>query len=142
MRGLILAYLWGTAHLATAVPDDPQHVLAPAPDIPSGWPQHGDYTVPDDVLAALNEYSDPVAAFVALQPEAEAVLSEPRLLQIIGESKPEWMTEGDKLRLRRQVKKFIDITDHAEFYAELVHEASAGKPSKLALFLWAVSDTG
>ncbi|CAL5868648.1 uncharacterized protein PFLUO_LOCUS2875 [Penicillium psychrofluorescens] len=129
MRGSILAYLWGAAHLVTAVPDDTQHVLAPAPDIPDVWPQHGDYTVPDDVLAALNEYSDPVAAFVALQPEAEALFAEPRLLQVIGESKPQWMTEGDKLRLRRQVKKFIDITDHAEFYADLVHEASAGKPN-------------
>jgi leucyl aminopeptidase len=39
-------------------------------------------------------------------------------LHVVGEQKPEWMTEGDKLRLRRRGKKFVDITDHEEFYAQ------------------------
>jgi leucyl aminopeptidase len=38
------------------------------------------------------------------------------------------MTEGDKLRLRRQGKKFVDITDHEEFYAKQV-DTLAGKAS-------------
>lgn len=77
-----------------------------------------DHVVDDSILAALTAHSDPVDALLSLQPELAAELAEPRLIHILGQPKPEWMTEGDKLRLRRERKKFMDITDHQELYAE------------------------
>ena len=70
-----------------------------------------------------------VAALLSLQPELSSDLSQPRLLHVSGEKKPEWMTEGDKLRLRRKGRKFVDITEHEEFYANQV-DAESGKASK------------
>ncbi|PYH97635.1 Zn-dependent exopeptidase [Aspergillus ellipticus CBS 707.79] len=61
---------------------------------------------------------------VFLNPDSAALLAQPRLLHVRGEPKPEWMTEGDKLRLRRSGKKFMDITEHEEFYADPVHALS------------------
>jgi leucyl aminopeptidase len=81
----------------------------------------------DAVLAALNKHSDPVAALVSLQPDFAAELAQPRLLHVFGEQSPEWMTEGDKLRLRRYGKKFIDITDHQNFSEQQVEASWAGK---------------
>jgi leucyl aminopeptidase len=73
-------------------------------------------------------HSDPVAALLFLQPELEADLAQQRLLHVVGDQKPKWMTEGDKLRLRRRGKKFVDITDHQDFYAQQVN-ALSGKAS-------------
>ncbi|KAF8862856.1 Zn-dependent exopeptidase [Acephala macrosclerotiorum] len=97
---------------------DNQVVLAPSPNA------RAEHVVDDAILAALKTHSDPVAALVSLQPEVAADLAQPRLLHVIGEQKPEWMTEGDKLRLRKQGKKFIDITDHQDFYAQQVDTLS------------------
>ncbi|CZT01302.1 hypothetical protein WAI453_006844 [Rhynchosporium graminicola] len=82
------------------------------------------HVVDPAILSALDVHSDPVAALLSLQPELEADLAARRLLHVSGEKKPEWMTEGDKLRLRRQEKKFVDITEHEEFYAQQVDTAS------------------
>ncbi|KAL7944982.1 hypothetical protein V8C42DRAFT_324235 [Trichoderma barbatum] len=73
------------------------------------------------ILAALEKHPDPVDAFVSLHPEAAEQLSQPRLLHVSGEPSAQWMTEGDKLRLKRKGKKFTDITDHEDFYKEQVH---------------------
>lgn len=97
------------------------------------------HPVDNAILAALETHSDPVAALVSLQPETAAALAEPRLLQVIGTEEPTWMTEGDKLRLRRKGKKFIDITDHADFYQEQVETSVAGKACKLFVDLIGVS---
>lgn len=119
----IVMLLLGTAHVASAVGG--QVVFAPESETPSKL-QH---TVDDAILAALEAHSDPVAALVSLDAENESFLAQPRLLRILGgDSGPQWMTEGDKLRLRRQGKKFIDITDHEEFYADQMHTLTAGKP--------------
>ncbi|CAK7231219.1 hypothetical protein SCUCBS95973_007837 [Sporothrix curviconia] len=72
----------------------------------------------EDVLKAVAAHDDPVAALVAVRPDLAAELAEPRLLHVFGEAAPEWMTEGDKARLHRHGKKFMDVTDHWEFYAE------------------------
>jgi leucyl aminopeptidase len=53
-------------------------------------------------------------------------------LNVFGDQKPKWMTEGDKLRLRRHGKKFVDITDHREFYDQQVDTLS-GKASESLL---------
>ena len=100
------------AALATAE----QHVLAPAT-------QH----IPDIAIvqAALDAHSDPVDAYLAIHPEAVDELSEPRLLRVAGEEK--WMTEGDKMRLRREGLKFMDVTEYEEYYAQQVDAAVAGK---------------
>jgi len=100
-----------------------QAILVPSPEVQNA---HTEHVVDEAILTALKTHSDPVAALVALRPEAAASLAEPRLLRVNGEQKPEWMTEGDKLRLRRRGKKFVDITDHRDFYAQQI-DASAGK---------------
>lgn len=122
MLGSVLALLLGTAALSlgTSLPDD-QVVFAQSPRILSD----------EAVLAALKAHPDPVEALLSLQPDIAAELAQPRLLHLLGQQEPEWMTEGDKLRLRRRGKKFVDITDHQEFYAQQVG-ASAGKASEWA----------
>lgn len=91
-----------------------------------------DHAVDDSILAALSAHSDPVDALLSLQPQMAAQLAEPRLIHVLGQPKPEWMTEGDKLHLRRERKKFMDITDHQDLYAESGSvNAWAGEASKM-----------
>lgn len=92
---------------------------------------HADHVVEDSILAALSAHSDPVDALISLQPELAAELAERRLIHVFGEPEPVWMTEGDKLHLRRDRKKFMDITDHQELYAEPINTWS-GKASMLS----------
>lgn len=82
----------------------------------------------DTILAALAAYPDPVDAMISLRPDMAAQLAESRLIHVFGEDKPRWMKEGDKLRLRQNRKKFMDITDHQELYADGVN-AWEGKAS-------------
>lgn len=136
MQKSIIAYLLGIANLSAAALDA-QLVLSPIAEVASVSPPHGDHSVDGRILAAIKNHPDPVAAYVSLQSEdiraeTEAVLAEPCLLQIMGAAKPEWMTEGDKMRLRRNGTDFMDITEHEEFYAEQVHDAAAEKPSELS----------
>ncbi|PYI09916.1 peptidase family M28 [Aspergillus sclerotiicarbonarius CBS 121057] len=129
MLASTLLLLWGTAGAALASPhphSESQVVFAPSPEAPTAKGQH---EVDDAILSALNTHSDPVAALVSLRPEQAAFLAEPRLLHVRGEEKPEWMTEGDKIRLRRRGQKFMDITDHQEFYAEQATTASTSNPN-------------
>jgi leucyl aminopeptidase len=98
-------------------------------------PQEAEYSAEEAIFAALEEHSDPVAAYVSLQPDIESELAQPRLLHVVGEQKPEWMTEGDKLRLRRRGKKFMDITDHHSFYEQQV-DAWAGKACLSTSAIW------
>ncbi|KUI64257.1 Leucine aminopeptidase 1 [Cytospora mali] len=79
------------------------------------------HVVDDAIIDTLNTYSDPIEALISLQPESAAELFEPRLIHVFGSPEPKWMKEGDKLRLRREGKKFMDITDHQELYAEPVN---------------------
>ena len=93
-------------------------------------PSASSYRIDETAIkAALKAHPDPVDALVAVRPDRAALLAEPRLLHVLGESDPKWRTEGDKLRLRRRGKKFIDITEHEAFYADQVAELTAGKPS-------------
>ncbi|ORY22232.1 peptidase [Naematelia encephala] len=62
------------------------------------------------ILEALSTYNDPVQAMVALHPSSADMLAEPRLLEVMDGSEVRWMTEGDKLRLRREDIDFIDWT--------------------------------
>lgn len=113
-----------------------QHVILPAPEgVPHARAGH---VVDKTILAALEKHPDPVDALLSLHPEYAADLAQPRLLHVIGESKAEWMTEGDKLHLRRQGKKFFDITDHEDFYLQQIDTLS-GKASKKHLQFFPVS---
>ncbi|KAH8790530.1 peptidase family M28 [Hyaloscypha sp. PMI_1271] len=112
-----LVLLLSTRFALGASLQDKQAVLVPSPELPIANAQ-AEHVVDKAILAALKTHSDPVAALVSLQPELAADLAQERLLHVVGEQKPEWMTEGDKLRLRRRGKKFVDITDHEEFYAQ------------------------
>lgn len=115
----------GQAVLAPPSSDN-EAVLPPFPDA------HGEHVVDEAILAALDAHSSPVDALLSLQPELAAQLAEPRLIHVFEEPKAEWRTEGDKLHLRREGKKFQDITDYQELYTDSV-ETQSGKPSTLAL---------
>src|SRR3569833_1962510 len=100
---------------------------------PAGHPdlsETGCHVVEEAILSALDTYPDPVDALVSLRPDLEASLSEPRLLHVLGKATAEWMAEGDKLRLRRQNKKFMDITEHQDFYEKQEAISIACKASK------------
>ncbi|KAI0394537.1 peptidase family M28 [Xylariaceae sp. FL0594] len=75
------------------------------------------HDVDNAILAALEAHSDPVDALVSLRPELADKLAEPRLLHAYGTEAPQWMTEGDKLRLRRKGRKFRDVTDYQDSVA-------------------------
>lgn len=130
----ILLLLSLAQHVVSSPRQGDQVVLAPPPNEDTASPSyadaHGDHVVDDTILAALNTHSDPVDALVSIQPDLAAELAEPRLIHVFGEPKPAWMTEGDKLRLRREHKKFMDITDHQELYTEQV-TSMAGKASEI-----------
>lgn len=86
-----------------------------------GPTKHHHFEIDPDILDALKKHSDPVDAFISLHPEMASQLAQPRLLRVFGEPTAKWMTEGDKLRLKRKGKKFADITDHEVFYAQNVN---------------------
>ena len=65
------------------------------------------------LLAAHN--NDPVEVIRLLDPVYAAVLDEPRLVEVIG-TEPVWMTEGDKLRLKKQGLSFMDLTGHQNLF--------------------------
>jgi len=64
-------------------------------------------------LLAIHD-NDPVAAMKVADPVYGAMLDEPRLLEIFGQPR-QWMTEGDKLRLKQEGLSFIDLTNFEEF---------------------------
>ncbi|KAL3421396.1 Leucine aminopeptidase 1-like protein 4 [Phlyctema vagabunda] len=126
MLKTVVAILLGTSQFSLASPhQNEQAILATSPEITI--PEtHAEHVVGQDVLAALKTHADPVDALLSIRPDLSADLAEPRLLRILGQEKPEWLTEGDKLRLRRQGKKFMDITDHENFYAQQLETSMAG----------------
>lgn len=135
---LTLLLLACSEQVAASLRDGSQQVvLAPQADIneaaaagPSD--SHPEHVVDDSILAALAANPDPVDALISLRPEMAAQLAESRLIHVLGEDKPRWMKEGDKLRLRQNKKKFMDITDHQELYADGV-SAWSGKASTCTL---------
>ncbi|KAM0812139.1 putative Peptide hydrolase [Seiridium cardinale] len=122
-----LLLLLGTADLAVSSQgSDAQVVFAASTDTPKA--ANHDYSTKEaqeHLLRVANAHTDPVDAYLALRPEAAAELAEPRLLQVLGEE-PEWMTVGDKMRLRRKGKKFMDVTEYQDMYDEQL-AALAGK---------------
>lgn len=121
-----LLLLLGLSEQVVSSPSrDGQVVIAPPTSndhteaVPSTYADaHGDHIVDDSILAALGAHADPVDALISLQPELAAQLAERRLIHVFDQPEPQWMTEGDKLRLRREGKKFMDITDHQELYSD------------------------
>lgn len=130
---LALLLLACSEHVAASLGDGSQQVVlapqeginAPADFSTASWPDD----VPEDtILAALAANPDPVDTLLSLRPGLASYLDTSRLIHVLDEAKPRWLTEGDKMRLRRDRKKFIDITDHQELYAEGVG-ALSGKAS-------------
>jgi leucyl aminopeptidase len=71
------------------------------------------------ILSALSIHSDPVDALLSLRPELIDHLNSERLIQVFdgtSDPNPVWLTEGDKLRLRREGKGFMDVTQNWELY--------------------------
>ena len=62
------------------------------------------------ILSVLSRIDDPVEAMIHLYPSTAQELAEPRLLELSNETAARWMTEGDKLRLRRAEVDFADLT--------------------------------
>lgn len=122
--------LWTLSHAQQHVFQHDEPGLNQPLTQPVTQPRPGHHDIPPAVLAALEAHGDPVDAFVSLFPESDTLMAEPRLLHVAGEETPRWMTEGDKMRLRRRGLKFADITDHEEFYAQHAFEDLAGKASE------------
>lgn len=129
---LLLILTWSDRVISSLRDGSQQVVIAPPENVNDAAVAssdfHHEHIVDDTILAALKAYPDPVDAMISLQPEMAAQLAESRLIHVLGEDKPRWMKEGDKLRLRQKGKKFMDITDHQELYADGVG-AWSGKAS-------------
>lgn len=125
-----LLLLLGSSQLAVASAVDGEQVVIAADTGSDGTAPARVHKADDAVLAALKAHADPVDALIALQPEKADKLAERRLIHVFGEKKAEWMTEGDKLRLRRKGKKFRDITKHQDVYEDSSVGTLSGKASK------------
>lgn len=121
----LLLLTLGLAGLGSAAPDG---------QVVFSKDAHAAHKVDDATLAALKEHKDPVDAWVALHPDDAEKMAAPRLLHVSGDKEAKWMTEGDKMRLRREGRKFADITDYEEFYKKNAMSTTAGKARKY-LFL-------
>ncbi len=96
-------------------PQPAQHVFPLCPD-PDRTVTFYESHTESHILSILSQYEDPVEAMLSLHPSLEAELAEPRLLQIMDkEGETRWMTEGDKMRLRRAGVDFIDLTGRSGF---------------------------
>lgn len=120
---LSLLLLACSEQVAGSLRDGSQQVMIATPENSNDAPASSsdfsrEHAVDDTITAALAAYPDPVDAMISLQPEMAAQLAESRLIHVLGEDKPRWMKEGDKLRLRQNRKKFMDITDYQEHYAD------------------------
>ncbi|KAH0835054.1 Zn-dependent exopeptidase [Lanmaoa asiatica] len=65
------------------------------------------------LLAAHKD--DPVEVMRLVDPVYAATLDEPRLLEVFG-AEPVWMTEGDKLRLKKKGLSFMDLTGREDIF--------------------------
>ncbi|WWD00961.1 hypothetical protein V866_007899 [Kwoniella sp. B9012] len=88
------------------------------------------HEVHPSILSALEQHDDPVDALLYLKPELEDMMSQRRLLRIFGQGPREgvWMTEGDKLRLRREGKKFMDLTESQDLSESRLMAGKANTP--------------
>ena len=66
------------------------------------------------ILESIDRYPDPVDALVNLEPALAGFLAAERLIHVAGADSAVWMTEGDKLRLKRENTFFVDITDRPD----------------------------
>lgn len=118
---LTLLLLACSEQVAGSLRDGSQQVMIASPEnvndaVTASSDSYREKVVDESILAALAAHHDPVDAMISLRPEMAAQLAESRLIHVLGEDKPRWMKEGDKLRLRQNRKKFMDITDHQELY--------------------------
>ena len=76
---------------------------------------HDAHTIHPTILSALDQYpDDPLAALLLVKPGLADMMAEPRLLWLFDQEETRsgvWMTEGDKLRLRREGRRFMDLTE-------------------------------
>ncbi|KAH6638675.1 peptidase family M28 [Truncatella angustata] len=115
----LLLLLGTTEFVASSQAAGNQVVFGPSTDRFETFDLHG--LRPEahaELLQVVQAHKDPVDAYLALRPEAAEELAEPRLLHVLGEPEPKWMTNGDKMRLRRKEHKFMDVTDYQDMYTE------------------------
>ena len=68
------------------------------------------------LLAAHN--NDPIEVIHLLDPVYTTILNEPHLVEVI-RTKAAWMTEGDKLRFKKQGLSFMDLTGHENLFQSM-----------------------
>jgi bacterial leucyl aminopeptidase len=78
-------------------------------------------------LELLALHDDPVDVMIAMNPASAETLGEPRLLDLLNAQAPRWLTEGDKLRLKRKGLDFIDLTGRS-----FLTSSEMDKPRKYA----------
>lgn len=81
------------------------------------------------LLAAHND--DPIEVIRLLDPHYAKILHAPRLVEVFG-TEPVWMTEGDKLRLKKQGLSFTDLTGHENITSTL----SSNKDNGACVLPW------
>lgn len=86
------------------------------------------------LLATHND--DPVEVMRLIDPAHAEVLNEPRLIEVFG-TEPVWLTEGDKLRFKKQGLSFIDLTGHENIS---MFTASSNKDISTGPFFWRQSE--
>lgn len=135
LRPVLLILSASILQLVLGISFQGQEKQVPLSSHPSQDVSNAGHVVDREVTTALKKHTDPVDALLSLRPELATELAEKRLIHIFGDEKPEWMTEGDKMRLRRRGKRFADITDHEDFYASQQADTSAGKASARSLII-------
>jgi len=139
----ILAAGASTLHLALGTPLQPgsfvnQQAISPSSWLPHHKPEHAQLVDPAILERLSSPDFDAIQLLKELEPARAHELDEPRFLHVFAEDHGRWMTEGDKINLRRQNKKFVDLTgrEHRESrLQDLVNK----KRSKLTRLHW---DTG
>ncbi|WVF69440.1 hypothetical protein IAT40_004217 [Kwoniella sp. CBS 6097] len=109
LTGLIVAGSTFASPLIDSNPNSPQLPLSSL--LSTSAALH--HEVSPSVQLAIDAFTDPVDALLSLKPELEEMMAEKRLIWVFEDGPKEglWMTEGDKLRLRKKGKKFMDLTD-------------------------------
>ena len=105
----VLTILLSTADVIKSSPvsSSPDQLALQAPH---HLPNHSKLLDAQTIRDLASPEFDVIALLKELEPEKAHELDEPRFLRIFGEEHGKWMTEGDKVVLRRMGRKFIDLT--------------------------------
>jgi len=110
-----------------------QQAVSPSSLLLQHRPEHVKLSDPAVLERLSSPGFDAIQLLKELEPAKAHELDEPRFLHVFGEDQGRWMTEGDKVNLRRQDKKFVDLTGREDRESRLQGLISK-KRSKLRRF--------